>query len=396
VRRRHFEALHPVCPVCRAPNDVSFALRIAEVAREENGHIVEGALHCTNANCLREFPIVDGIPLIVANIRQYVSENALAIYGRRDLSSFVESMLGDCCGPGSVFDQTRQHLSSYAWDHYGDLDPQEAVEKLATPLGSSRRKEAHIVSGEGNQSLVTSAATGHGFPRPGSMLKNLETGLALAQPLSANGAVLDAGCSVGRGTFALAERCDGLVLGVDLNFPMLRQASEVLRHGKVRYPRRRTGLVYDGREFSTDFVRQENVDFWACDAAALPFPDETFSLAVNMNLLDCVYSPRDLLVSLGRVLQPGGKMVLACPYDWSAAATPVEGWLGGHSQRSPAAGSCEAVLRTLLTPKVHPGSLNTLKLIGESENLPWHVRLHERSTMTYKLHLVVAEKVGEA
>ena len=395
MRRRHLEALHPVCPVCRANSSAS-ALRIAEVAREENDHILEGALHCTNTNCLREFPIVDGIPLIVANIRQYVSENVLAICGRSDLSSFVESMLGDCCGPGSIFDQTRQHLSSYAWDHYGDLDPEEAVEKLVLQPGSGRRKEAHIVSGEGNQSLLTSAATVQGCPRPGSMLKNLETGLALAQPLSANGAVLDAGCSVGRGTFALAERCDGLVLGVDLNFPMLRLASEALRHGKVRYPRRRTGLVYERREFSTAFIRQENVDFWACDAAALPFPDESFSVAVNMNLLDCVYSPRDLLVSLGRVLNPGGKMVLACPYDWSAAATPVEGWLGGHSQRSPTAGSCEAVLRTLLTPKAHPGSVNTLKLVGECENLPWHVRLHERSTMTYKLHLVVAEKVVEA
>lgn len=398
MRRRHFEALRPVCPVCRT-HDSSFALRIAEAACEENGHIVEGALHCTNANCLREFPIVDGIPLIVANIRQYVSENVLAIYGRKDLSSFVESMLGDCCGPGSMFDQTRQHLSSYAWDHYGDLDPEDA----GKPGSGSGDQTSRLTPQPGPLPFEERGRKDGGFgaqisaanPRPGSMLKNLEAGLALAQPLAANGVVLDAGCSVGRGSFALAERCEELVLGVDLSFAMLRVASEVLRHGKVRYPRRRAGLVYERREFSTDFVRQENVDFWACDAAALPFPDESFSLAVNMNLLDCVYSPRDLLVSLGRVLKTGGKMVLACPYDWSAAATPVEGWLGGHSQRSPAAGSCETVLRTLLTPKAHPGSVNTLRLIGECENLPWHVRLHERSTMTYKLHLVVAEKVGE-
>jgi len=197
---------------------------------------------------------------------------------------------------------------------------------------------------------------------------------------------------VGRGTCALAEHCAGLVLGVDLNFPMLRLASEVLRQGKVRYSRRRTGLVYERREFSVSFPNCDNVDFWACDAAALPLPAEIFSLAVNMNLVDCVYSPRDLLVSLGRVLKPGGKAVLACPYDWSAAATPVESWLGGHSQRSPSQGSCETVLRTLLTPGAHPGSINTLKLAAERENLPWHVRLHDRSAMSYKVHLVVAEK----
>ena len=114
MRRRHFEALRPVCPVCRAENPSGFPLRIAEVARESDGHIIEGALHCGNENCLREFPIVDGIPLIVANIRQYISENVLSIYARRDLSEFLESLIGDCCGPASVYEQTRQHLSSYA------------------------------------------------------------------------------------------------------------------------------------------------------------------------------------------------------------------------------------------------------------------------------------------
>ena len=80
-------------------------------------------------------------------------------------------------------------------------------------------------------------------------------------------------------------------LGIDLNFAMLRLASEVLRTGRVSYPRRRVGVVYDRREFPARFANAESVDFWACDAAALPFPAGTFSLAVNMNVLDCVSSP---------------------------------------------------------------------------------------------------------
>jgi SAM-dependent methyltransferase len=138
----------------------------------------------------------------------------------------------------------------------------------------------------------------------------------------------------------------------------------------------------------------ENVDFWACDATALPFPMGTFSLAVGMNVLDCAQVPRELLASVGQVLRARGKAVLTCPYDWSSSATPLEAWLGGHSQRSPMTGSCEAVLRALLTPGGHPGSINTLRLIAERDNLPWHVRLHDRSVMTYREHLVVAEKVG--
>src|SRR5207248_3326117 len=150
--------------------------------------------------------------------------------------------------------------------------------------------------------------------------------------------------------------------GVDLNFAMLRLAAEVLRQGKVRYTRRRTGLVYDRRESPAHFANGQQVDFWVCDAAALPFSSATFSLAVSLNVLVCVYAPRELLASIARVLKDGGKAVVASPYDWSPAATPLEGWLGGHSQRPPIAGSCEVVLRTLLTPGAHSGSIEGLTL----------------------------------
>jgi SAM-dependent methyltransferase/uncharacterized protein YbaR (Trm112 family) len=336
-------------------------LAIAQVAREEDGHILEGVLHCRNRECLREYPIIDGIPIIVADIRHYVSENIQSISGSQDFGELVESMLGDCCGPNSWFDRARQHVSSYAWDHYGDLDPSETGET----------------------------------PQPGSMLRTLTTGLALAGTRPP-GPVIDVGCSVGRGTFAMAEHGDGLVLGVDLNFPMLRLAARVLRTGTVRYSRRRSGLVYDRREFAAPLPQRERVDFWACDVGALPFAAGTFSMAVGMNVLDCVGAPREFLAGLSAVLKDDGQAVLACPYDWSASATPVETWLGGHSQRSPAAGSSAAVLRALLTPGAHPSSLNTLKLVAERDDLPWYVRLHERSTMTYKLHLAVATKVPES
>ena len=132
---------------------------------------------CGNPNCLREFPIIDGIPLILANIRQYISDNILGIYGRRDLGEVIESMLGDCCGPASAFDIARQHLSSYAWDHYADLDPLEPAAE----------------------------------PPPGSMLRTMRIGLELAEPMPA-GPAIDVGCSVGRASFALAERGAELVL----------------------------------------------------------------------------------------------------------------------------------------------------------------------------------------
>jgi SAM-dependent methyltransferase/uncharacterized protein YbaR (Trm112 family) len=358
MRRSHLEALRPVCPVCRADSQQTFPLRLASVSREERDVVLEGALHCTNPQCLREYPIFDGVPLLVPGIRTYVADQLLALVAREDLSAESESLLGDCCGPGSAFDQNRQYLSCYAWDHYGDLDPDEAP----------------------------------GEPRPGSVLRTLEAGLALGGPLPA-GPMLDLGCSVGRTALALAEKTDGLVLGIDLNFAMLRMGLAVLRRGVVRYPRRRVGVVYDRREFLGQFAGNERVDFWACDALNLPFADATFGTAVGLNVLDCVTSPHGLLAESARVLAAGGTALLTTPYDWSPGATPVEAWLGGHSQRGAGAGASEPVLRSLLTPGAHPQAVGGLKLIAETEKVAWHVRLHERSTVGYWLHLLAARRI---
>ena len=354
MKRAHFEALAPVCAVCRGAG-LEAPLRVGRVVREEGADVLEGILQCSNGGCQREYPILDGIPILVPALRAYVAQNIFPILRRSDLSGTMESILGDCCGPGSAFDQTRQHLSTYAWGHYSDLDPLEA----------------------GNPPL--------------SLLGLLEQGLSLAGPPGA-GPVLDAGCSVGRSTFELAARHDGLVLGIDLSFSMLRVASHALRAGEIRYPRRRVGVVYDERAFPARFPRSEQVDFWACDAESLPFPARTFSLVNSLNLLDCLPSPREHLVALARVLAPGARAILCTPYDWSLAATPIEGWIGGHSQRGPEAGSSSLALRALLTPGAHPASVEGLSLVAESEALSWLVRLHERSAVQYASHLVVVER----
>jgi len=362
VRRRHLAALRPLCPVCRGAGRRS-ELELATVVREEGETVIEGVLRCPGGDCLREYPVLDGVPLIVAGIRDYVGSNLTSIYARGDLSETLESIVGDCCGPGSPFDATRQRLSSYGWDHYGDLDPAEPV------------------PGPGPEGV-----------RPGSLVRLLERGLALAGDLPA-GPVIDVGCAVGRSTFELARRCQGPVLGIDLDFAMLRAASRVLRRGEVRYPRRRVGVVYDRRSFAVELPGAERVDFWACDAQVLPFASGTFAAAASLNLIDCVASPADAVASLAGVLAPGGKALVATPYDWSPGATPVEAWLGGHSQRGEEGGAGEPALRRLLGPggADSPG----LRTVAEEPALPWRVRLHDRSAVDYRVHLVAVEKEAE-
>ncbi len=329
---------------------------------EECDHgIDQGVLQCTNSECLYEYPIIDGVPIIVADARSFVTNSIAQITSRDDLSPVVEQMLGECCGPGSYLDSTRQHLSIYGWDHYAQFDPDESQADA----------------------------------KPGCVARVIEQGLSLwgAPP---QGPVIDVGCSVGRSTFELAQRSDGLVLGVDFNFSMLRVAQHVMRRGVVRYPRRSVGLIYQHREFPVSFNNTENVDFWACDATALPFPSGTFGSAVSLNVLDCVQAPLNHLRTVRDVLKRNGRLLLATPYDWSGQATSPEGWVGGHSPRSPGGGASEPVLRALLTPGAHAASVEGLRITAELDSVPWHVRLHDRSTNFYRLHLVAAQATRDA
>jgi SAM-dependent methyltransferase/uncharacterized protein YbaR (Trm112 family) len=358
VRRRHFEALRPVCPRCLRDAGLEAPLEVGRVLEARGDVVFEGVLLCPSPTCRSEYPIIDGIPLLVADLRQFVTNNALALLARRDLSDAIESLLGDCMGPGSAFDTQRLYLGTYACDHYGDLDPAQAA---GPPPGAIR----HVAD-------VALQAVGTLPPGP----------------------VLDVGCSVGRTSFDLAARTDGLVLGVDLGVDMLRLAQDVLHRGRVRFPRRRVGLVYDRCEVEVSFPGADRVDFWALDATLLPFAPGTFGLVASLNVLDCVGSPYDHLAAVSRALAPGAAALLACPFDWSAGATHPQAWLGGHSQRAPNGGSSEAVLRSLLAGGGHPQALADLALEREIDGVPWTVRLHDRAFMQYRSYLAILRKKG--
>jgi len=358
IKLLHFERLQPLCPRCMRDMGRSVPLELRSVLQQDRDSIIEGVLVCTNRECLSEYPIIDGIPIIVADLRSYVSQNAIPILRRHDFTDIMESVLGDCFGPSSAFDTQRYSLSTYCFDHYGDLDPE----------------------GSNNSS-----------GSPGSVLKLLKQGLSGIQD-KRSGPVIDIGCAVGRTTFELAEAVDDIVLGVDLNFDMLKTAASVLANGQVVYPRRRVGIVYDRRKFPAVFECAEHVDFWACDACALPFADASFSLAVSLNVLDCVGTPYDHLKELARILRHNAGAVISTPYDWSANATPVASWLGGHSQRSENRGSSETILRSLLAGGAHPHAIQELAIASEVESMPWTMRLHDRSFMEYPVHMITVRK----
>jgi SAM-dependent methyltransferase/uncharacterized protein YbaR (Trm112 family) len=368
MKRFHFEVLRPVCPACKIAGGTQHdqgaesPLEIGWIARETEDSILEGGLYCTEPRCRAEYPIVDGLPVLVPDPRTFVSENILYFIAREDLDGRLEALLGECCGPGSAVDSTRLHLSTYAWDHYAEFDPEEAAND--------------------------------GAPSPGSIVRAWRRLRSLSQRNAPN-PVLEVGCSVGRISHELAEEGVGLVLGIDTNVAMLRMAQRAALSGQVVYPRRRHGLLYDRREFVVPFEQRRKVDFWIADGTALPFARATFDRVVGLNVLDSTVAPLDLLSAIRNVTADNGEMLLATPFDWSGAVTPPAAWIGGHSVRAPGHGSGPAILRSLLTPGAHPVSLSGTRVIGEIEQISWTLRSYDRSTIEYQLYGIAAKVEGD-
>lgn len=352
----HFEAVAPVCPTCRALGREPAPLAIHQRLAGGGDDIDEGALVCTERMCQAEFPIIDGVPYITANLAQVISGQLDAIERRRDLSEYTRSLLGDAAGPESPRERERYQVSSYARSHYGDLDPDQ-------PLDPDRCLTAVV-----GPAIELAGAAGDG------------------------GLWLDCGCGPGRSSFELAAATGGPVLGIDLNVGMLRVAAGAAR-GRVSHPLRRVGLVYGRRDFAADFAAAARVDFWACDVLALPFSDGRFAGALSVNVLDCVGSPLGHLRELGRVLDAGAAAVIGSPFDWSTAATPLEGWIGGHTGRAAHRGSSATELARLLAEGDPAGAGTHLVIDGDPREVDWEVYVHERASMRYRVHLRRATRV---
>lgn len=326
---------------------------LSERWRGSDDDIDEGVLTCGVEVCQRVYPVVDGLPILVADLRGWMERHAHLLLRRRDLARDTEALILECLGPESPWEYARALDSGYAAAHWG--------------------QEAALAS------LVRGAFALRAPDDPGVL------GVGAGPPADPTaGPALDIGCGPGAGTFVLAERCAGPVLGVDLNPSLLRIARDASR-GRVRFERRIEGLVYETIDLAVPAEHGDRLDFWVADAAAMPFPDQSFGTVSAIHTLDSVADPLALLVELHRVLPTGGEAVLSCSFDWSAAATPLERWLSGHGARGLTGGRGAATLRHLL-PRLG------LHIVAEDDGALWSMPSSARVTVQSRVQRLRVRK----
>ena len=351
MRLAHFEALSPRCPRCLmrwrqdAAGPPPAPLCLLHDGTCPDGDVLAGLIRCPE--CAAGYPIIEGLPILLPDPARFMADHL--VYGLlpQRWPSELQAWFGEAFAQSGWFPAMQRHLSVYGWDHYG--------------------------GGDGGDAVVTA--------RPGGVLRCVAAGLAGVEALPP-GAVLDAGCAAGRATFALAARTEGLVLGIDVNIPLLRLARQALTESAVTYPLRDIGSRFRMQTVPVSWPCRERVDFWVADVHHPPFLPQSFACLAALNLLDCLADPVQALAALRAIVSDASLAVVSVPYDWGDAATPAGGSSDEPGPSLAAEADAEAALRQ------HIARLGW-RILHEAPHHPWHLRIHRRSTVHYDNHVLL-------
>ncbi len=332
-----------VCPACRTRTRESrdmHTLAVARTFRATGDEIEEGSLRCENAACKREYPIIDGVPLVVPDLAAFLRSEAAAVV-ERDLTPEAAGLLALAGPDDAPVARLLEHLSIYLDAHWGDraTPPPDGVAFGMAQLASrvAHRSEARVER------------------------------------------AVELGCSVGRAVAELARGAD-LVVGVDVQFGALRRARRILSGQPLPYARR-----LSGRHYGAAVTRGEDLGgrvTWVCaDALDPPLVPGAFGRVAALNLLDSVRTPKQLLSVVDGLCANGGELLLCSPYTWQTGVVDEDARLGGADPGA-----------DLITRLREGTELEAPYTIEEQVDLAWSLRRDARSVVSYATHFVRARK----
>ncbi|HSA97640.1 MAG TPA: class I SAM-dependent methyltransferase [Candidatus Nitrosotenuis sp.] len=162
-----------------------------------------------------------------------------------------------------------------------------------------------------------------------------------------SGIALEHGCSIGTITSHLA-RSHSSVFGIDKSYHAIEIAKK---------------------------TPSENLDYFVADSLSQPFGKTRFDSVVGLNLFEII-EPKLLLKSLARQVKKGGLLVLSDPYDFERGERSIREPLYGESVRNELGRLGFSISKQTRKPSFHL----------------WHLKLHARAKLEYKVDLIVAKK----
>lgn len=318
-----------VCPGCRTRT----AERLDVRTLDRHGDVLSCA-------CGRRYPIVDGVPIVLADPVGYLA-NEMTTVVERDLDPEVAALLVERGSDDEPYARLLEHVSIYMDNQWGDR---------ATPPP------------DGPGAGFAEAILGKLAERAGHRVE----------------LAVELGCSVGRCVAELAKGATHTV-GLDLQFGAVRRARKLLAGEDVVYGRRTIGRNY--ARATARGIATANVTLICGDALDPPLIPALYQRVVALNLLDSVRTPRQLLSVVDALCAPGGELILTSPYSWQSSYVDDDQRIGADD---PAA----ALVDLLECGR----GLESTYRIEEATELPWTLRRDSRSAATYCIHYIRARK----
>lgn len=265
MRRDVHDTVPLICPACRiasegAGEDSPLVLGAIDV-EDAAGEVLQGTLACGDEQCGREYPIVDGVPILLDDVLAYVKEERAALMRRADLTPRNREVLDLPLDDDDEEHLRARDMASYMTSHH---ESASSWEPSVAPLAAAFR--AFV-----DESLAAHAPKG---ARLG----------------------LDVGSAAGGFTLALA-RHTAQAVGVELAFDLVRAAREKAAGGAF---------------------------FAVATAEELPLERGAFDVALALNLIDAIARPRLVLRRIDACLKPGGLLLLSTPFAYASARTEPE------------------------------------------------------------------------
>lgn len=325
------ELINLTCPACRGGHAPS-RLGLSESFVTDGGFVLEGILRCGNQACAGQFPIIQGVPVVIKDLRAWWRSLPTAPAGPACSSPQLHAYLTQLDDDVHL---RQVHLSTYMTHHYQSAD----------------------------QSYWQT--------------------IAQALPDQGCGRALELGCSVGGFVFAAARRAE-VAVGIDLDFALVAAAAGIQRSGEVRFRRCRRARGFE--EVRQPFAVPDNVVFLVADALDPPLMAEDWDLVAALNLLDNVAAPIVLLGQMDALVRSGGRLVSASPYQWRPDITDPGEWLESESMDSP------TMLRAILFDQLFPPMQFHYEPVMQVPDLTWTLVQQDRQQRSYQVDLIVAQK----
>jgi len=203
------------------------------------------------------------------------------------------------------------------------------------------------------------------------------------------GLFLDAGCAVGRLTFAMSGRFDFSV-GVDLSYRFVKTARRLMHTRSITFDLPLEGRLCEQRAFHLPAEwNPERVEFLVADAARLPFRSDVFAGLASLNLVDKMPKPLDHLREMDRVARAAqAEWLFSDPFSWSTDVAKESDWLGGTESGRFAGRGLENVCALLR------GDGQELRpwRIERPADVWWRIRNHENHFETIRSRTVKAKR----